>query len=198
MADRAASRNIELRDHNAKCFAKIVRRDEAHFSVRPLGTDDRQRILEQRSNRLAQELRFGALEQFLSRGVYQGDAAIETGCDQPVTGGLNDVLVQRLQVLKGATRMLKAGISLAKLCGKKSREVRDRRVSKQVYENDRLQCTDTRVRRRVGRDNLEVAQLEYCSVKNERQRCSQVTPHAVQQNACNYDHEWVKKIERAV
>ena len=95
-----------VRHCDAKGFAEAVGSDEAHFSVgaseSTVGSGSRKSWL----TGWPRKSRSRALQQFLRGGVRQGDVTVQAGGDQPAADGLNDVLVQGLQVFQRAAGVL--------------------------------------------------------------------------------------------
>ena len=138
---------------------------------------------------LSQKIALRALQQLLRGGVDQGDVSIEPGGDQSAADGLNDVFVQRLQVLQRAAGVLQLDVHLAKLGRQQSGQVGDRQVAEQVDEDDGLQRSHAGVGGGIGRDDFEVGQLQDGAVKDEGQRRAQVRPGPRQQNAGHDDDQ---------
>ncbi len=96
------------------------------------------RIEKKPVDRLVQQVGFARFQQLLSGGIRQCDMAIEAGGDQAAGDGLNDVLVQGLQVLQRTAGVFEFDIDLAKLGGQLSGQVSNCQVAEQVHQNDGL------------------------------------------------------------
>ena len=66
----------------------------------PVRIDGRQRVQKELADRLSQEIVLRTFKQLLRGGIRQRDVTVEPGGDQPAADGLNNIFVQRLQILQ--------------------------------------------------------------------------------------------------
>ncbi len=198
VTEDAAVRDGKGRDHHPESLAKGIGRDEAHLSVGALGAYGRQRIEKQLVHRLPEKFSFRPSQEMLGRAIYQSDMAVEPGGDQTSGDRLNDVFVQRLQVLKGSAGIFQFYVDLPQLRRQQPGKISNRKIGKQVHEDESLERGHLRMSGGIRGHHSEIRQLQDRPVQNEGQRRRQVGPRPGQQDAGDDDHQRIEEVQRAV
>ena len=121
-------------------------------------------------------------------------APVEASRDNPSGDRLNNVFVQRLQILELATGMPQARIGLAQAVSQSGGEIPDGEIGEEVDQNNGEQGPRAWVCRGIGRQDLVVAELQHRAIDNERHGGHQISPSSRQQDAGDHDDERVEKV----
>src|SRR5690349_14139449 len=129
----------------------------------------RQRIQKQLMNGFSPKLLGSALQQLLGGGIAQRDVAIEPGGNESSADGLNNVLVQSLQIFQRSAGVFELYVHLAQLCRQQASQIGHGGIAEQVDKNYGLQPAPAGVGSRKRRDHAEIGQLENCPIQDESQ-----------------------------
>src|SRR6185437_16392611 len=141
------------------------------------------RIAKQRRDVGAEHFARSAPEEIQSRLVDQGNAPIEIGGDKAAAHGVQNVVLNRLQVLEFVTLGVQLHAYLAQLRAQAAGEVSDGHEGEKVDADDQLHRLQVRTGNGKRADRTVIRQIQNRAECNERERCCEIRPPSRQQNA---------------
>ncbi len=156
--------------------------------------EDRPEVLQQRS---ADGLK-SAARNFLAGAVQQQDAAVEIGGEQSAAHGMDDVFVERLQVLQFAALHFQFGALPPQALRQQAGKIGDRHEIKQIAENPGLQLPAARNRNLHARQNVVIDQFGESAEQNKTEPRHDECGFARKQNAGDDNRQRIEPDEIAV